>query len=336
MRHITDIATALSGALRDFGSSEESKGIIARALDANPWFSAAEIIMAIEAIDSQMLETEKLHKWLALYPTLPSQQPRHIGIIMAGNIPLVGFFDLLCVLAAGHQAWIKPSSKDRVLMEYVCSLLRGIEPTIPIYIYNAPDQIDAVIATGGSEANRHFEHVFHNHKRLLRSSRHSIAILSGEESAEELELLADDIYTYSGLGCRNVALIFAPTGSSITIPPRETNPKYRNNYLQTKALMSLRDTPFTDNGSSVIIHSKEFPATLSTIAVWEYENLAQVKKWIAEHDHQLQCIVSSCIEHPRRVDFGEAQRPTLLDYADGIDTMKFLDTLATTKMKDNK
>ncbi len=243
---------------------------------------------------------------------------------MAGNIPLVGLFDLLCTLAAGCEAWVKPSSKDRVLMEYICSLLKEIEPAIPIYKYEAGAQYHAIIATGGSEANRYFEQQFAHVKHLCRSNRHSIAVLSGSESESQMRGLSEDIYSYSGLGCRNVAMIFAPQGSRVEIPPLATGQKYRNNYLQTKALLSMSGSSFVDNGSSLMVYSHELPRSLSAISIYEYESIHEVEQWIEQHEEQLQCIVSGCIEHPRRVDFGAAQHPTLHDYADGVDTMAFL------------
>ncbi|MFI3323856.1 MAG: acyl-CoA reductase [Rikenellaceae bacterium] len=324
MERFVDIAVELGARLKALASSDKGLEVIERAVAENPWFSPAEVVMSIEAISSQMLDEQKLRAWMAHYPTLPTSTPRNVGIIMAGNIPLVGFFDLLCTLAAGHRAWIKPSSKDRVLMEYICSLLREIDPDIPIYIYGNHTQIDAIIATGGHEANRHFEQEFANHKRLLRSSRHSIAVISNELSECQTELLAEDIYAYSALGCRNVSMIFAPRGCKVELPAYPTSPKYHNCYLQSRALHTMRGDTFEDNGSLVMIRSKEFPQSLGEISIWEYDSIEQVEEWITEHDKDIQCIVSQIIDHPRSVDFGQAQHPTLLDYADGVDTMQFL------------
>ncbi|MFI3286382.1 MAG: acyl-CoA reductase [Rikenellaceae bacterium] len=325
MKNIVEIAVSLSERLSLFGQTEQSQAVVERALTANSWFCESDILMAINAIRTQMLDPVKLKNWIEAYPTLCEQTPRRIAIIMAGNIPLVGFFDLLCSLAAGHQSWIKPSSKDRALMEYIVGELLSIEPDIPIYIYDDDLTYDAVIATGGNEANRYFEARFGSCKRLCRSSRRSIAVITEETSSEEMRKLSNDIYSYSALGCRNVATIFAPRGVDILITARETHSKYRNNYIQTKAMLSLQGLCFEDNGSSVIRRTRELPNTLSTITIWEYDSLEQVREWIDNNDHLLQCIVSCVVEHPRRVGFGETQHPTLFDYADGVDTMKFLD-----------
>ncbi len=325
MKKMVDIASELAIRLSNTLQSAEGNSLIDSAIEANPWFTRTDIHLSIRAIITEMLESQKIEKWMAHYPALPCTTPRKVGIIMAGNIPLVGFADLLCTLMAGHQAWVKPSSKDKVLTEHVIKTLKEIEPAIPIYIYEKATPLDAVIATGGTEANRHFEQSYKNIKRLLRSSRHSIAVLSGDEGQSEMKLLSEDIYAHSGLGCRNVAMIFAPKGIQISIPARPTNPKYHNNFLQTRALLSIKGESFEDNGTSVIIKSHELPHSLSTITLYEYNSLQEVEQWIGQHDSELQCIVSRSIEHPRRVDFGQAQHPTLLDYADGVDTMKFLE-----------
>ncbi len=325
MKRIVDIGTELAEALTAFGTCDESREVIARAEAANGWFTQREICSAVDAVRCDMLDRGAMEAWLEGYPTLPHTTPRRVAIIMAGNIPLVGFFDLLCTLAAGDHAWVKFSSKDSVLMSYICDLIKRIEPGIPIYIYDEELSYDAIIATGGKEANRYFDTKFQGTKRLCRSSRHSIAVIDQATTAEDMGLLAEDIYSFSGLGCRNVAMIFAPKGLAIEIPTWDSTPKYRNNYLQHKAILTLRGAKYKDNGTSLFINSRELPTSLSTISVWEYESLSQVEEWIATHDTELQCIVSRCIDHPRCVGFGEAQHPTLTDYADGIDTMKFLE-----------
>ncbi|MFI3281571.1 MAG: acyl-CoA reductase [Rikenellaceae bacterium] len=325
MKKMVDIAISLTKRLSDFGRSAESVAVIERAIEANAWFAEGDICRSVEAIRSQMLDPHKISAWLAAYPAPPRTVTRRIAIIMAGNIPLVGIFDLICTLASGHEAWIKPSSKDSVLIEYICALLQEIDPDIPIYIYDESQSYDAFIATGGEEANLYFTHRYQGVKQLCRSNRHSIAVLNGDETSEQLDLLAHDIYTYSGLGCRNVAMIFAPKGHKVEIPKGNVSKKYRNNYMQTKALLTIRGQAYEDNQTSIIIRSQELPTTLSTITLWEYDAIEQVEEWISLHDQKLQCIVSNVIKHPRQVDFGQAQHPTLFDYADGVDTMKFLD-----------
>ncbi len=325
MKSMANILETLADRLSDFGQDADSLCVINEAIAQNSWFALSDILEAVKAISSQMLSLDLFTEWMSHYPALPEQTPQDIAIIMAGNIPLVGFFDLMCVLSAGHRAWVKPSSKDRVLMEYVCNLLKLIEPNIPIFIYDESASYDAVIATGGDEANKYFEQRFSDTKRLCRGSRHSIAILDNGTTEEDIRLLTGDIYKYSGLGCRNVSMLCVPKGMRVSLPNYEVNKKYKNNYIQTKALLTIRGYEFYDTGNSIILPSKDFPQSLSTISLWEYDSLSEIEKWIKEHDPEIQCIVTRSIEHPRRVDFGEAQHPTLHDYADGIDTMKFLE-----------
>ncbi len=247
---------------------------------------------------------------------------------MAGNIPLVGFFDLLCVLAAGHHAYIKLSHKDSILMEWIIGELQDINPSTPIYIYREGDCIDRVIATGGESATRHFETRYRGIDSLIRGSRHSVAVISESTTDRELALLSDDIYSYSGLGCRNVSMLFAPRGFNLerVVKPVRCNPKYRNNYLQTRALLMMNREQFFDNGVSCMRYSDSFATQLSELSIFEYDSVEQVEQWIAKHDSALQCVVAnpSTLDHPRRCDFGQSQSPTLYDYADGVDTMLFL------------
>ncbi|MDE6862101.1 MAG: aldehyde dehydrogenase, partial [Alistipes sp.] len=205
---VIDIFSALGERLRLFGRDSDSQRCMAMAIEANGWFTERDLCRAVDAIRTEMLDRDKLAAWLADYT--PVTQPRRVAVIMAGNIPLVGFFDLLCVVASGNECHIKPSSKDRVMMDYAVALLRDIEPAIPIFEYDPDARYDMAIATGGDDANRYFRSHFAGVKSLLRGSRHSVAVLSGEESAEELHGIAEDITSYSGLGCRNVSMLFVP------------------------------------------------------------------------------------------------------------------------------
>ena len=269
-----------------------------------------------------MLDATKLRLWLSNYTT--ATIPQRVAIIMAGNIPLVGFFDLLCVLCSGHEAHIKPSSKDRVLMQYIVDTLRSIEPTIPIYDYSATERYDMVIATGGQEANRYFESHFSGTKRLLRSSRHSVAVLAGNESSEELRGLYNDITAYSGLGCRSVSMIFAPRNLDIALAKGEAqNPKLRRNIASMRALYTMQGRSFADYGSFLAIEGSSFATSLANVVVQRYDDIAEVRAWLKEHSEEIQCIVSH-LDIENAVAFGEAQHPKLNDYADGVDTMKFL------------
>lgn len=310
-----------------FGSDEASRSVVARAVAENEWFSVSDIRYAVEAVRCEMLDAAKIEKWLSHYPSIGSHEVKRIAIIMAGNIPLVGFFDLMCVLASGNIPFVKPSSKDRVLEEYIEQLLRDIEPALQIEKYSEDAEYDAVIATGGDSANLYFRTMFEHTPCLLRGSRHSVAVLSGGESETEIWGLADDIFTHSGLGCRNVSLIFVPKGYELSLPTRKMCRAYHNNYLQCRALLAMQGVEFEDLGEAIVVKQSQvaFPRFLSQINVVEYSDLKDVQQWLEDNDSTLQCVVSHIDGlHSRCVAFGQAQSPTLYDYADERDTMQFL------------
>ncbi len=328
MKKIVDILHELYLRLEHWGFTPQHREIIESATAQNSWFSEDDIIYAISAIRDEMLNPQKVTEWLGGYQNIPKAKPENILIIMAGNIPLVGFFDLLCTLAVGDRAFVKPSSKDLALTSYMIELMREIEPSTPIFIYNEAEdlpKINRVIATGSDSTAKIFRERYSGLPMLLRGTRHSVAVLSGEESTRELELLRDDIYRHSGMGCRNVSMIFTPALDRLKVEHYPTHPKYRNNYLQTRALMTLKGTKFYDNGSSIFVESQEFPSTLSAISVVEYSDLDSVRGWLATHDAKIQCVVGGdIVGHSRSVNFGEAQRPRLNDYPDEIDVLDFL------------
>ena len=322
MRSISDIFITLGERLREFGHSQTSRAVISSAVEANPWFTERDILDAVEAICCQMLDKGKLEAWLSGYTTATTA--KRVAIIMAGNIPLVGFFDLLCVLCSGHEAHIKPSSKDRVLTQYIIDTLRNIEPTIPIYDYSPTERYDMVIATGGEEANRYFESHFAETKRLLRGSRHSVAVLDGSESKKELDGLFEDITAYSGLGCRSVSMLFIPEGCDIALPKRNAeNSKLRRNIASIRALYTIQGRSFGDYGAFLTTEGTTFATNLANVVVQRYRDIAEVKAWLTEHREEIQCVVSH-LDIENAVAFGEAQHPQLSDYADGVDTMEFL------------
>ena len=188
--------------------------VIRRSEAENPWFSRANVVSAIQAICTDMLDGRNLGSWLARYPAAGRPSDETVGIVMAGNIPLVGFFDLLCVLICDRRCLIKPSSKDRVLIGHIVDLLREIEPRFSIGALEGkvPDRL---IASGSDEARRHFASVYPDTPSLLRGHRYSVAVLSGQESDRQLDGLYDDVFSYFGLGCRNVSRIFVPRGREI-------------------------------------------------------------------------------------------------------------------------
>ncbi|MFR9619756.1 MAG: acyl-CoA reductase [Rikenellaceae bacterium] len=276
-----------------------------------------------------MLDGELLDEWMGRYPELPTHDPQRILIVMAGNIPLVGMFDLVCVLMAGHHAVVKPSHKDRVLMEWIIETLLDIDPSTPINIYSGSEEIDRVIATGGDAALAHFQNSYADKPTLLRGARYSAALITHRTSQSEMGLLAEDIYSYSGLGCRNVSLLFVPRDMTLPEIPHDAispHPKYMNNYRQCRAIYTLSAVEFHDTGISCLVEGDHFPTSPSTITIVRYTTIEDVEQWLLAHDKEVQCVVTDTqkTDHPRCVAFGHSQSPTLTDYADGVDTMEFL------------
>ena len=318
MKHIVDIFSALGERFTRFGSDDASNRIIDEAIAANGWFTRTDIMRAVEAIRTEMHDREKLAAWLKNYTK--AVEPKRVAVIMAGNIPLVGFFDLLCVVAAGHECHVKPSSKDSVLMRYVVGQLRDIEPSVAIYDYSADVTYDMAIATGGDDANAYFREHFAGTRTLLRGSRHSVAVLNGNESAEELQALHNDITAYSGLGCRSVSMLFVPRGY---VPDFKRgvaeNAKLRRNIQAMRATLTIEGAEFWDAGAFIMRRGEDFAQSLAVVTLCEYSDIEDVKKWIEENTEHIQCVVSRT-----DIPFGRAQYPALTDYADGVDTMRFL------------
>ena len=318
MKHIVDIFSALGERLTHFGGDDASNRIIDEAIAANGWFTRTDILRAVEAIRSEMLDREKLAAWLSHYTK--AVEPKRVAVIMAGNIPLVGFFDLLCVVAAGHECHVKPSSKDSVLMRYVIEQLRDIEPCIAIYDYSADATYDMAIATGGDDANAYFREHFAGTRTLLRGSRHSVAVLNGNESAEELQALHNDITAYSGLGCRSVSMLFVPRGYVPDFKRGEAeNVKLRRNIQAMRATLTIEGAEFWDAGAFIMRRGEDFAQSLAVVTLREYLDIGEVSEWIETNAEHIQCVVSRT-----DIPFGRAQYPALMDYADGVDTMRFL------------
>lgn len=318
MLHTIAIFTTLRERLASFGEDETTARIIADAVAENGWFTRRDVLQAVDAIRSEMLTEEYLTAWLSRYK--PTHTPKRVAVVMAGNIPLVGFFDLLCVIAAGHTCCVKPSSKDRVLMHYVIGLLREIEPAIRIEDYNATDHYDMAIATGGDSANAYFREHFASTRTLLRGSRHSIAILDGTESREELRGLYTDITSYSGLGCRSVSMLFVPRGYTPKFECQAAhNPKLQRNVQSMRATLTIEGVEHHDCGAFVMCKGDKFSNSLAVVTLREYDDIEDVRAWISDNKEVIQCVVSH-----RDIAFGRAQYPALTDYADGVDTMRFL------------
>lgn len=300
----------------------------------NNWFTEEYVSKALDAWGTALSEN-KLEEWLQGYAHLPSPQPRNVALIMAGNIPLVGLHDLICVILCGHHALVKLSGDDTVLMKWVINKLYELDPSlkdrISICTNRLPEHFDAVIATGSNNTNRYFEYYFRGKPSLLRKSRTSIAVLTGNETPEDYNRLGADIFTYFGLGCRNVSKLYVPQGYDIAqfyegiagYYHHIDHHKYANNYTYHKAILLMNLTPHFDNNFLLLKPDEKIASPLGVMFYEEYTGLAHLSSLIERHQDEIQCVVSKqALGHS--VPFGKAQEPGLADYADGTDTMMFL------------
>jgi hypothetical protein len=316
--------------------SEEIIEISQRAKQENAWFSNENIEKAVAAI-STMLQAEAVATWAkqwSQYPELSAS--KKVGLILAGNIPMVGFHDLVCVLAAGHTALIKLSSQDKVLIPYVLDQLIAIEPAFAeriSYVDRLAD-FDAVIATGSNNSSRYFEYYFGKVPHIIRKNRTSIAIINGNESVEEMAQLGTDIFSYFGLGCRNVSKIYVPQGYNMAhfFEPIELyntiiqHHKYLNNYEYNKSIYLVNSDAHLDNGFLLTKPDTGLHSPLAVLFTEEYSSKADLEKYLQTITEEIQCVASmSPLNLSNQVvPFGYTQFPRLWDYADGRDMMQFL------------
>lgn len=310
--------------------------LLARVEQENPWFKPAMARSAINAVRGWLTE-HSLREWLAHYPILPVAVPLKVGVVMAGNVPLVGFHDWLSVWMSGHTLLAKYSSQDSVLIKTATSFLREIAPTIASSIQEVDliKDADAFIATGSDNTSRYFEYYFASKPHIIRRNRVSVAVLTGNETSEELVNLGEDVFKYYGQGCRNIAYIWMPKGynpgtllkcwdsyASLT-----DFSKYFHNYEYQKALLLMHGTDHLDSGF-VLFKASDIPASpLALLHYGYYSEREEVLNWLQKHKAKLQCVVSGAEFLPDALPFGSTQCPSLLDYADGIDVMAFLSTL---------
>ena len=304
----------------------------------NGWFIPEFIELSVSNIAMTFLQKKDLTKWADSYAQHPgdklspeNHKPKTVGIVMAGNIPLVGFHDLLCVFIAGHRAHIKASSKDETLITHLVSVMAGWNEEINnlIVFSEMLKGCDAYIATGSNNSAGYFEYYFGKYPHVIRRNRTSVAILSGDETTEELEKLADDVYQYFGLGCRNVTKLYVPQGYDF-IPLLTAfkkynyladHHKYKNNYDYNLAILLLNKKYYMSNESLLLVEENSL---FSPISQLNYEFYTDRDSLIAslKQNETLQCIAGKNF-----IAFGDTQKPSLFDYADGVDTMRFLTTL---------
>ena len=316
----------------------EFETIIRQTKVENSWFTTENIIFSLTQW-SNVLTEDHLDNWLKDYNLNVERDIKTVGTIMAGNIPLVGFHDFLCILLRGHRAKIKLSSSDKRLIPFMAKLLIEIEPKFKDYISFEEHTLkgfDAVIATGSNNTSRYFEYYFRNKPHIIRKNRNSIAILTGNETSEDFKLLGEDIFRYFGLGCRNVSKLFVPKDYDFKsffegISDFETyiqNHKYANNYDYNKAVFLMSDIDFKDNGYLILKLDETISTPIGVLNYEEYNNEEFINNSLKNNIENIQCVVGN--HHLCDVKFGQSQHPKLSDYADGVDTMKFLTELDTT------
>lgn len=320
-------------ALQDFETlSEEFAAVIETSHRQNAWFTPEYTKMALQSW-SQMLTEETLTHWFAAYAASNTTSKR-VAVIMAGNLPLVGFHDFLSVLLSGHHLIAKLSSDDKLLMPFLAKVLIKLEPSFESKIEFTQEklpQFDAVIATGSNNTARYFEYYFKDKPSIIRKNRNAVAILTGNETAEQLEALGSDIFNYFGMGCRSVSKIYVPQGYDFDAffnamyahQDVINHHKYANNYDYNKAVYLMSLFPVLDNNFMVLKEDKNFSSPISVVFYEYYKSIDSLKETLSSQADQIQCVVAQNFD-PNEVAFGQAQKPKLYDYADGVDTVAFL------------
>jgi hypothetical protein len=315
---------------------EEFSRVIDASLNHNAWFQPGEVKRSLSSLQ-EMLSAAALEKWFEQVKV--TESPKQIGMILAGNIPMVGFHDILCVLATGNTAMIKLSSSDDKLLPALLKQLIIFEPALSERIIFADrlKNFDAIIATGSNNSSRYFDYYFGKVPNIIRKNRNSIAVLDGKEKAEEIALLGHDIFDYFGLGCRNVSKIYLPEGYEIknffepleVFQPIINHFKYNNNYDYNKSIYLVNGEPHFDNGFVLLKEDKGLSSPLAVLFFEYYANLGELSEKLEGIQDQIQCVVSHAdlkLESDV-VSFGQSQHPQLWDYADNVNTVAFLNSL---------
>lgn len=302
------------------------------AIHNNGWFTIENIKFNLKEWANALTE-DNLNDWLKKYNKEPNTSKR-VAIIMAGNIPLVGFHDFMTTLLLGHTALIKLSSNDKILLPIVAECLIKFEPSLKekiVFTSEKLENYDAIIATGSTNTARYFEHYFGHKPNIIRKSRNSVAVLTGSETTEQLQALGEDIFRYFGLGCRSVSKLFVPKGYNFDSFFKAMFPqqdiinlaKYANNYDYNKAVYLMSEFKLLDNGFLLLKEDESHASPIATLFYEQYNSLDEIKHRLEQDADKLQCIVSDGLLS-NEVNFGQTQCPSLSDYADGVDTVDFL------------
>lgn len=314
-------------------NTELFEGVFEQAEQQNSWFTPDNLRFAFDTWATS-LEEDKVRQWLSAYGGLETTSAKKVLIVMAGNIPLVGFHDLLCVLVAGHKAIVKLSSNDRVLLPFLVEQLKPFAPDWAETVSFTEERVsdyDAVIATGSNNTARYFEYYFGKKPHIIRKNRHSVAILTGKETPEELYALGKDIFQYYGLGCRSVSKLFVPQNYNFdsffeAIYPYHSiinEQKYANNYDYNKAVYLMSLYQLLENGFLMLKEDEGYGSPIATLFYEYYNDTQSLKQRLATDTEKIQCVVAHNFTKGE-IAFGETQKPQLWDYADEVDTLHFL------------
>src|SRR5690554_2998489 len=298
----------------------------------NGWFTKDQICFAVSSW-AEALTKENIDQWLSAYK-ITEKHPKTIGLVLAGNIPLVGFHDFLSVLVSGHKALVKTSSNDQQLLPFLTKYLVKIQPELEKRIEFTDGRLqrfNAVITTGNNNTARYFEYYFKDKPSIIRKNRNSVAVLNGTETHEELVELGKDIFTYFGLGCRNVSKVFVPKDYDFEKLFRAMyeyrdiihNQKYINNYDYNKAVFLMSNFLVLDNGFLILKEDTSYSSPISAVFYEYYESLEDLRSTLDKNSDNIQCVVSNNLFNTD-IAFGDTQNPRLWDFADGVDTLKFL------------
>lgn len=301
----------------------------------NPWFTETNILQSVKAI-GESLRKENIELWIKNYPKLKNQtEVKKIGVITAGNIPLVGFHDFITILISGNIFYAKLSSKDNRLLKFISDYLIFLNEDFKKLIYFTEDKLenfDAIIATGSNNTSRYFDYYFGKYPNIIRKNRNSVAILTGNETNADIESLAFDIFSYFGLGCRNVSKLFLPKDypldfffeNIIHFDFIYNHNKYANNYDYNKSIYLMNQIQHFDNGFVLLKEDEGLSSPIGVVFFQYYDDIQQVNEYLNLYKDKIQCIVSHSEIMNEAIPFGKAQQPELWDYADNVDTMKFL------------
>ncbi|MFT6856798.1 MAG: hypothetical protein ACJA0X_002784 [Cyclobacteriaceae bacterium] len=296
------------------------------ARNENAWFNAENVIRAFHGIQ-HLLNENSLHKWLEQYD-MEDVKAQEVGIVMAGNIPMVGFHDLMCVCLSGHHAMVKMSKDDTYLTTIIIQWIKELdkENVVKVSQVERLNHVDAVIATGSDNSARYFEYYFRKKQKVIRKNRTSVAVLTGKESETELNKIGQDIFWYFGLGCRNISKLIIPLDYRIetffeaieSYAPVIHHHKYRNNYDYHKSILLVNGDKHLDNGFLLLKESDQLISPLSVLYYQRFETPEEVDKYLEANQEKIQCVVGQ-----GHTELGKAQQPEVWDYADGVDTLAF-------------